>query len=96
MSHYNLVAVVGCGRKQSCAELALSRPEARRLYCLLPFSARTMSYSEVPECITGLYYNGAALDIAMKMTDDGITFSFRWGCATGTGSYDWSTLRNCT
>ena len=70
-------SVFDCGQNLECAQLAYAKPQSRRTYCIIPQTKAGYSDGFVPPCATGLFYNGAAIDLELIIDQKGILFSFR-------------------
>ncbi|CAL6391783.1 unnamed protein product [Bathycoccus prasinos] len=71
-------AVFQCGHSTACAALAYAEPQSRRIYCIIPnYAQKSKKVAFVPPCSTGLFFNGAAIDLRMIPDQKGILFSFR-------------------
>ena len=71
-------AVFQCGHSTACAALAYAEPQSRRIYCIIPnYAQKSTKAAFVPPCSTGLFFNGAAIDLRMIPDQKGILFSFR-------------------
>ena len=70
-------AVFECGQSAACAALAYAEPQSRRTYCIIPNYAKQIKSRQASACTTGLFFNGAAIDLQMIPDQKGILFSFR-------------------
>ena len=80
-------SVYDCGRNVECAQLAHAKPQSRRTYCVIPKTKAGSSDGFVPPCATGLFYNGAAIDLELIIDQKGVLFSFR-DTALGENSFE--------
>ena len=65
------------GHNSESAQLAHAKPQSRRTYCVIPKTKAGSSDGFVPPCATGLFYNGAAIDLELIIDQKGVLFSFR-------------------
>ena len=72
----HIEAIYSCSRSQMCASLAHTKPQSRRTYCLLLTLGGLQAGVDRP-CVTGLYYNGLAVDLKVSMSTKGAMFTFR-------------------
>ena len=75
----HIASIYSCGRSELCANRAYASPQSRRTYCIvLNYADDTQSTAGfAPPCVTGLFYNGLAIDLLPSISSKGITFSFR-------------------
>ena len=77
LTDLHVKSIYDCGRSVSCSKLTSSRPQSRRIYCLIPSFSDGTSNDFVPPCVTGLFYNGAVIDLQGIPSRKGLSFSFR-------------------
>ena len=76
LTEKHVKSIHSCGRSVQCSKLTASRPQSRRIYCIVA-TFETMSTSDLPPCVTGLFYDGAVIDLQGIPSRKGLSFSFR-------------------
>ena len=67
-----------CGHRSACTPRALATPASRRVVCSVAVTQNGDESSRTNYvCATGMYYDGSAIDITMKMDLSGVNFAFR-------------------
>ena len=85
----HISSIYNCGRSELCANRAYASPQSRRIYCVvLNYAVATQGTSGFTHpCVTGLFYNGLAIDLTTSVSTKGVTFQFR-DTALGESSFE--------
>ncbi|MDA9787852.1 hypothetical protein N9D57_03840, partial [bacterium] len=71
-------SIFDCGAENDqCQNLIESKPQTRRIYCIVPiFKIHVPDEHFISPCVTGLFYNGAVIDLLPQTVQKGVVFSF--------------------